>query len=505
MRQKATRILKILKILKIHIFFLFRYDFGMKGDYLTTKPAFFALFVFSVPIIIGNLFQQLYTMVDSAVVGRFVGEQALAAVGASYSLTVVFICVAIGGGVGSSVIVSRYFGARNFSAMKTAVSTSFLTFLGISVFLGAVGIAINRPLLVLLRTPSDALDMALVYLRIYFLGLPFLFMYNVISSMFNALGKSRIPLVFLIFSSVLNVALDFLFVAVFKTGVAGAAWATLIAQGLSCVLSFAVFMNMLGKFKDSEDVAGLGCAGSGDGSFCGGLSCGSLGRGGYRKFRFFDVRELFSMAKIAIPSILQQSTVSIGMMLVQSVVNSFGSEALAGYSAFSRIASIAIVPMAALNNSMSSYTAQNIGAGKPERVVKGYHAANLMVAFFAVALCVCIEIFYRPLISLFIGTGGSETALRTGQAALRFEGFFYCWIGFKMACDGLLRGAGDMKVFTLANLINLSIRVVVSVVCAPRFGIEWVWYSVPMGWFMNFVISFAEYRTGRWKRVIESV
>lgn len=485
----------------------------MKSDYLTSKPAFYALFVFSLPIIIGNLFQQLYTMVDSAVVGRFVGEQALAAVGASYSLTVVFICVAIGGGVGSSVIVSKYFGARNFSAMKTAVSTAFLTFLGISIFLGAVGIVINRPLLVALKTPYDALDMALVYLRIYFLGLPFLFMYNVISSMFNALGKSRIPLVFLIFSSVLNVVLDFLFVAVFKTGVAGAAWATLIAQGLSCVLSFAVFMNTLGKFKNSDDgvesaekVAGgvscgesFGeCARSGDR-----LSCGSLSRGGYRKFRFFDGRELASMAKIAIPSILQQSTVSIGMMLVQSVVNSFGSEALAGYSAFSRIASIAIVPMAALNNSMSSYTAQNIGAGKPERIVKGYHAANLMVAFFAVTLCVCIEIFYCPLISLFIGAGGSETALRTGQAALRFEGFFYCWIGFKMACDGLLRGAGDMKVFTLANLINLSIRVVVSIVCAPRFGIEWVWYSVPMGWFMNFVISFAEYRTGRWRRGLE--
>ena len=470
----------------------------MKSDYLTSKPAFYALFVFSLPIIIGNLFQQLYTMVDSAVVGRFVGEQALAAVGASYSLTVVFICVAIGGGVGSSVIVSKYFGARNFSAMKTAVSTAFLTFLGISVFLGAVGIVINRPLLVLLKTPSDALDMALVYLRIYFLGLPFLFMYNVISSMFNAIGNSRIPLVFLIFSSVLNVELDFLFVAVFKTGVAGAAWATLIAQGLSCVLSFAVFMRTLGKFKDSgdEDAAAEKDVGFGGASFCG----GSLTRGGYRKFRFFDGRELSSMAKIAIPSILQQSTVSIGMMLVQSVVNSFGSEALAGYSAFSRIASIAIVPMAALNNSMSSYTAQNIGAGKPERVVKGYRAANLMVAFFAVTLCLCIEIFYRPLISLFIGDGGSETALRTGQAALRFEGFFYCWIGFKMACDGVLRGAGDMKVFTLANLINLSIRVVVSVVCAPRFGIEWVWYSVPMGWFMNFVISFAEYRTGNWKK-----
>ena len=456
----------------------------MKSDYLTTKPPFYALFVFSLPIIIGNLFQQLYTMVDSAVVGRFVGEQALAAVGASYSLTVVFICVAIGGGVGSSVVVSKYFGARNFSAMKTAVSTAFLAFLGISVFLGALGVAVNRPLLVLLKTPSDTLEMALVYLRIYFLGLPFLFMYNVVSSMFNALGKSRIPLVFLIFSSVLNVALDFLFVAVFKTGVAGAAWATLIAQGISCVLSFAVFMKTLAGFPVSS----------------GGAETAETDLDSPLRFRFFDRRELFSMGKIAVPSILRQSTVSIGMMLVQSVVNSFGSEPLAGYSAFSRIASIAIVPMAAINNSMSSYTAQNIGAGKPGRVVKGYHAANLMVAFFAVSLCLCIELFYRPLIQLFLGEGGSEAALRTGQAALRFEGFFYCWIGFKMACDGLLRGAGDMKVFTLANLINLSIRVAVSIVCAPRFGLEWVWYSVPMGWFANFVISFGEYKTGRWKK-----
>ena len=405
----------------------------MKSDYLTSKPAFYALFVFSVPIIIGNLFQQLYTMVDSAVVGRFVGEQALAAVGASYSLTVVFICVAIGGGVGSSVIVSKYFGARNFSAMKTAVSTAFLTFLGISVFLGAVGIVINRPLLVLLKTPSDALDMALVYLRIYFLGLPFLFMYNVISSMFNALGKSRIPLVFLIFSSVLNVALDFLFVAVFKTGVAGAAWATLIAQGLSCVLSFAVFMSTLGKFKDSGCVEAAG-------EVAGGVSCGG-------KFRFFDGRELASMAKIAIPSILQQSTVSIGMMLVQSVVNSFGSEALAGYSAFSRIASIAIVPMAAINNSMSSYTAQNIGAGKPERVVKGYHAANLMVAFFAVTLCVCIEIFYRPLISLFIGVSFITSVfavakiVKTERTAKGFARFFHMFCRrFLLMFSGVLCG-----------------------------------------------------------------
>ncbi len=456
----------------------------MKNDYLTTKPPFYALFIFSLPIMLGNLFQQFYTMVDSAVVGRFVGEQALAAVGASYALTVVFICVAIGGGVGSSVIVSKYFGAQDFKSMKTAVSTAFLSFLILSVFLGGVGLFINRPLLVLLKTPEDALDLAIVYLRIYFIGLPFLFMYNVISSMFNALGKSRIPLVFLIFSSILNVVLDFLFVAVFKTGVAGAAWATLIAQGVSCVFSFVFFMRTLKKIdKEQENLL--------------------TNKKFNSDFKFFDFTEFVSMSKIALPSILQQSTVSIGMMLVQSVVNAFGSASLAGFSSYIRIESIAIVPMNSLNNAMSSYTAQNIGAKKADRVIKGYHAANFLVAFFAITFCIIIELFYQPLIELFIGKNGSEIALKTGQSALRFEGFFYCWIGFKMACDGLLRGAGDMKVFTLANLVNLSIRVCVSMICAPRFGIEWVWYSVPMGWFANFVISFCELKTGNWKKSLE--
>ena len=195
----------------------------MENDYLIQKKPAAALLLFSLPMILGNLFQQLYTMADSAIVGRYVGEQALAAVGASYALTNIFICVAIGGGIGASVIVSRYFGAREYARMKLALYTACLAFLGVSILLGGAGLAFSQSIMRLLKTPADVLDMAVEYLNIYFLGLPFLFLYNVLSSMFNALGKSRIPLYFLIFSSVFNVVLDILMVTKFHMGVAGVA------------------------------------------------------------------------------------------------------------------------------------------------------------------------------------------------------------------------------------------------------------------------------------------
>ncbi len=442
----------------------------MENDYLVRKKPFHALLIFALPIIIGNLFQQMYTMVDSAVVGRFVSEQALAAVGASYSLTNIFICVALGGGIGASVIVSRYFGAKNYNRMKLAVFTAFLSFLIVSVLLGGFGLLFSRNIMVLLNTPADVLDMAVEYLNIYFIGLPFLFMYNVLSSMFNALGKSKIPLVFLIFSSLLNIVLDVFMVTQLGMGVAGVAWATLIAQGISAVLSFLVFLRELKK-----------------------LECGHT--------KAFDRGELAAMTKIALPSILQQSTVSIGMMLVQSVVNSFGSQALAGFSAAMRVESLCIVPMIAIGNALSSYTAQNIGAGNPERVVQGYRVSNLMVVFCAAVLCVALELFNGPIVAFFLGDGGTAVAEATGRGYLSFMGWFFCLIGFKMAVDGLLRGAGDMKMFTIANIVNLFIRVFVSVMFAPTLGIEMVWYAVPIGWFANWSISFAQYRTGKWKRI----
>lgn len=442
----------------------------MEKEYLIRKRPAAALLIFALPMMLGNFFQQVYTMADSAIVGRLVGEDALAAVGASYSLTNVFIAIAIGGGVGASVITSRTFGSREYARMKRSVSTALLSFLGISLLLGGVGLSLSRQIMVLLRTPENILDDATTYLNIYFLGLPFLFMYNVLSSMFNALGRSRIPLYLLIFSSVLNVALDIYMVGPLQMGVAGAAWATLIAQGISAVLSFCIFLKELRAYP------------------------GSLSG------RLFDVAELKNMAKVALPSILQQSTVSIGMMLVQSVVNSFGSQMLAGYSAAMRIESVCIVPMSAMGNAISSYTAQNLGAGQPERVKAGYRASYGIVFAIAAALCLVVQLLARPLISLFMEDGGSAVAFETGMACTRFMGWFYVLIGLKMISDGVLRGAGDMTLFTVANLVNLGLRVVLAVTLAPRFGIQFVWMAVPVGWLVNYLISFFEYRTGRWRR-----
>ena len=442
----------------------------MKNDYLITENPLKALIVFAIPMIIGNLFQQAYTMADSAIVGRLVGEKALAAVGAAYSLTNIFICVAIGGGMGASVIVSQYFGHGNYGKLKKTVYTALVSFLVISVMLGVIGLAFSKNIMIAMNTPVEVLDMSVTYLQIYFLGLPFLFMYNVLSSMFNALGKSRIPLYFLIFSSVFNIVLDWVFVADFALDVAGVAWATLIAQGVSVLGSFTVIRKELKKLEGASD-------------------------------GIFEAEELLPMAKIALPSILQQSTVSIGMMLVQSVVNSFGAESLAGFSAGMRIESICIVPMAAVGNAISSYTAQNIGAGQLKRVSKGYVQANKMVIFFGVVICVILELFPTQFITLFLGADGSQVAIATGYGYLVFMGFFFFMIGFKMAADGVLRGAGDMKLFTIANLVNLSIRVIMAMTLAPRFGIAWVWYAVPIGWTANFVISYLEYRTGKWKTI----
>ena len=403
-------------------------------DYLITEKPSRALLIFSIPMIIGNLFQQAYTIVDSAIVGRYVGETALAAVGASYALTSIFICIAIGGGIGASVIISHHFGGHNYGRMKTGIRTALLSFLFISLILGGIGLIFSQQIMEVLNTPADAIDIAVTYLNIYFLGLPFLFMYNILSSMFNALGESRIPLYLLIFSSVLNIFLDLYMVAVLNLGVAGAAYATFIAQGISAVLSLIIFIVTLQKLPGKAE-------------------------GWLSKTEFSD------MSRIALPSILQQSTVSIGMMLVQSVVNSFGTQILAGFSAAMRIESLCVVPMSAI-------------------------------------LCLFLEIAHKPLIALFLDNAASSQTIVTGESYLKFIGFFFCMIGFKMAVDGILRGAGAVRVFTIANLVNLTLRVTIAKFGAPIWGVSMVWYAVPLGWLANFLISYGYYRTGKWKEAV---
>lgn len=474
-----------------------------KYSMLTDSPGR-SLFFFALPMILGNLFQQFYSTVDSIIVGQYVGEDALAAVGASYSLTTVFIMIAIGGGIGASVVISQYLGAGLNRQMKTSVYTALLSFLGVSIVLGVVGLVFSRNILTALNTPANILEDALLYLDIYFAGLPFLFMYNILSSVFNALGNSKTPLYLLIFSSLLNIVMDLAFVRGLGLGIAGAAVATVIAQGLSAVISFCLLLRALKGYAETRTVSGAA-------DFAEQKNMGEvvvaqrkemlrMTDGKKERPVLFDTAMLGNMIKVAIPSMLQQSIVSIGMLLVQSVVNGFGSSVLAGYTAGTRIESVCIVPMIASGNAVSTFTAQNLGAGKPERVKKGYLAAVKMVAAFAVIICVTLTLFHGGIVGSFLEAGSEPAAFETGNAYLSFIAFFFVCIGLKAITDGVLRGSGDVVVFTLANLINLGIRVSVAFAFAPVWGVQAVWFAIPMGWTTNYLISFVRYLSGKWSR-----
>lgn len=430
--------------------------------YLTNESPSKAICRFALPMVVGSLFQQIYTLVDSAVVGKYVGEAALASIGASFALTTIFICIGVGGGAGASVLIARYFGSRDYKRMKTAIFTSIIGFLALSLGLSAFGLFFSKNLMSLLKTPEEILDMAVLYLNIYFYGLPFLFMYNIISALYQALGESKIPLYFLIFSSVLNVILDVYFVRDLGFGLAGAAYATLLAQGLSAVLSFFVFLRKIKTIKTEDS-------------------------------KIFDKKELGLVSRLALPSIVQQSTITIGQLLVQSVVNYFGVEILAGFSAAMRVESLIIVPITSLGNAVSSYTSQNVGAEKLDRLGQGLRASLMMVGIYSLMVLGILKINSSNIIAFFMNEKSSSLAIETSKAYLDFISFFFILVGSKHCVDGVLRGIGDVRVFTFANIVNLFIRVSLSMTLAHKIGIGIVWYSVPIGWLANLIISTGYY------------
>lgn len=440
----------------------------MKENMITGSPAKSLLF-FTIPMILGNLFQQFYNMVDTMVVGKFVGEDALAAVGASFSVTMLFIAIATGSGIGCSVIISQLLGAKRFHTMKTAIYTAMISFLALSTVLTVLGLIINKALLRLMNTPDNILGDAMTYLGIYFGGLIFLFMYNVISNIFNALGDSGTPLKFLILSSLTNIVLDLWFVIRFDMGVAGVAWATLIAQGISAVLSFVVLMLKIRKMPHDGEV------------------------------RLFDAALLGKMLRVALPSIVQQSIVSIGMLFVQIVINGFGSSVVAGFAAAMKIDAIAIMPMIAVGNAMSTFTAQNIGAGKEERIKAGNRACYIMVLVIEVVIFALIQIFGKTFIGAFLDTGNGSQALSTGISYLNGVSWFYFLLGLMGVANGILRGTGDMTMFMFSTLMNLIFRVAFAFGLAGVLGPQVVTWSVPIGWAIGYLIAGTRYFTGGWK------
>lgn len=444
----------------------------MAKDMTTGKP-FQTLFLFAVPMVLGNVFQQLYNIVDSMVVGNYVSADALAAVGASTAITSLFIAVAIGAGIGCSVVISQLFGANKLSKMKTAIYTSLISMFTISLIVMLIGIWGNRLFLKLLHTPINIFEDAVSYLNIYFWGISFLFLFNTLNSIFNALGDSKIPLFFLAMASIINIFLDLLFVIHYEMGVAGVAWGTLIAQGISAMLSFAVLLFRLRSMETEEN----------------------------EEERIFDLSLLKGMSHIAGPSILQQSVVSFGMLCVQGLVNRYGSVVVAGFTAATKIDTIAIMPMVNVGNAVSTFTAQNLGAQKKDRIPKGFRAGQGMSAAIALTITLILFLAGEQLVGAFVDTAANGDVIAVGVEYLRVVSIFYVLFGFMNICNGVLRGAGDMRIFMISTMINFIVRVAAaySLSPIPTFGEKAIWWAIPMGWVIGTAISFTRYAGGKWK------
>ncbi len=433
------------------------------------------LFFFAMPMVVGNLFQQLYNMVDSMVVGRFVGEDALAAVGSSFPVVFLSVAIAAGLSMGCTVVISQFFGADKIRDMKVTVSTSLISLGIIGLGIMAIGEVIALPLLKLLGTDPDIMADSLSYLRIYFGGAVFLFLYNTLNGIYNALGDSKTPLKFLMISALTNIVLDLLFVIRFHMGVAGVAWATLIAQGMCALISFFVLIRRLKKMDDEP-----GCTAV--------------------TFAYFDADSARRIAKVGIPSMLQQSIVSVSMMLMQGLVNSYGKVFVAGYTAATKIDTLAMLPNMNFSNAMSSYTAQNIGAGKPDRVKEGYRASMFMVVVFSLIITAMIYLFGPQLLGLFLNQGSAGSAISYGLEYMKTVSVFYILMGAMFVSNGLLRGAGDMGAFMLSSVTNLVCRVVIAYLLAHFIGSSAIWWSIPIGWAVGAIFSFLRVWSGKWAK-----
>ncbi len=440
----------------------------MIKDMTAGKPAK-VLLAFSLPMLLSTAFQQMYNIADSVIAGKFVGTSTLAAIGASFPVTMLFLAVALGASVGSSVIISQYFGIKKLDKMKTAVWTSIISIMAVAALLTVTGLIICRPVIKLLQTPSDVLDDANAYLYIYIAGLPFLFLYNAATAIFTGLGDSKTPLYFLIFSSVFNVALDIAFVTAVKWGVQGVAWATFIAQGLSGVLAMATLLARVAKIKTENP---------------------------YKKFDFAILKKI---ASVAGPSILQQSFISVGQLCVQGLINSFGTEVLAGYSAAIKVNIFCVAIFNTMSNALSSYTAQNTGAGDFERVKQGYKSAMLIIAAVAAVFIILLVFLGDKLVAMFTDGKDDAGVIAEGRKFLWFVAAGYPIVAYKVVTDGLLRGSGYMLAFMISTFTDLIVRVGVSFIFAGGLGFASVCVSFPVGWVLGAVASLIFYLSGRWK------
>ena len=421
------------------------------------------LLKFTLPLFVSVIFQQMYSIADSLIAGRFAGEDALAAVGASYPITNIFNAVAFGCNIGCSVVISQYFGAKNYKRVKTATSTALISCVVIGFFLTVTGVLLTPHLLSLIDTPQNIFDDSSLYLSIYTGGFVFLFIYNIANGVFTSLGDSKTSLYFLIFSSVTNVILDYVAVVFLDMGVAGVAWATFIAQGVAGALSVVTLLRHLKRIET-------------DG-----------------RYKIFSVSVLRKMARISIPSVLQQSFVSVGNVFIQKLINGFGSSVVAGYSAAIKLNTFTINALYTFGNGVSSFTAQNVGAGKYHKIKEGMRYGSLMAIVTGSVFALAYIMLNGQFINLFVEGEGSAETVKAGTAFLKTVAPFYCFIGVKLVGDGVLRGTGSMKLFMVATFTDLLLRVVLAFVLAPVYGYQGIWASWPIGWTVATVLSLVFY------------
>lgn len=439
----------------------------MNKDLTLGKPSS-VLWRFCLPLFGSIIFQQLYNIADSFVAGRFVGEEALAAVGNGYEITLIFIAFAFGCNIGCSVIVSQLFGSKKYNDLKTAVYTTLIACAVLCAVLMLAGLLLCRQLLGLINTPQEIVEDSLAYLNIYIWGLPFVFFYNVATGIFSALGDSKTPFIFLAVSSVANVGVDIAFVTLVKWGVRGVAWATFLCQGISCALALVFVFLKLVRIPSEGRVAVFS----------------------------WDILKRISI--VAIPSILQQSFISVGNIFIQGIVNTFGTAVIAGYSAAVKLHNLVITSFTTLANGVSNYTSQNLGAEKYERIKPGFYAGLKLVWLLCIPIVLLYELAGSWLISVFIENPSAE-AVQAGLLFLRIVSPFYFVVSAKLVTDGILRGARMMVRFMIATFIDLILRVILAKVFSIAFtSVLGVWIAWPVGWLIATAVSVVFFFRHKW-------
>ena len=436
----------------------------MNGD-LSKGPVVKSMLLFAIPMILGDLLQQCYNIADTLIVGRCLGEKALAAVGSSFTLMTFITSIILGLCMGSSALFSIRFGQKDENGLKEDICASFIFVAAVTVLLNMVAYASLGGLRVFLRVPDEVWGEMREYLFVIFMGIPAVFLYNYFASYLRAIGNSVIPLVFLAVSSLLNIILDLWFVIGFKMGVAGAAQATVVAQYLS---GLGIMLYTLICYKRVHAIWKISCL---------------------KKERISEIVS-FSML-----TCIQQSVMNLGILMVQGLVNSFGTVVMAAFAAAVKIDAFAYMPVQDFGNAFSTFIAQNYGAKEKQRIQHGLKAAVCISAIFCIVISTFVFLFAKPLMMIFVDAGETHIIME-GVRYLRIEGAFYIGIGWLFLLYGLYRALGKPGMSVVLTIFSLGTRVVLAYILSaiPQIGVTGIWWSVPIGWALADIIGFLYYR-----------